>query len=72
MIAWSSSGSGFDLLHGAVEDAPADGILDEFREVAFFHAPGAEIGAQGKIDLLRDLEVPANGFFHKPPIHTSR
>src|SRR5262249_32531845 len=62
----------FDFLHGTIEDAPADGILDKFREVAFFHALGAKIGAQSKVDFLGDLDIPANSVFHKPPIHTSR
>src|SRR6266851_1489536 len=64
-----------DPLNGAVEDAPADGLLDEFREVAFLHAPGAEIGTQGEVGFLGDFDVPANGFldfFHATPIHTNR
>jgi hypothetical protein len=61
-----------DLLHGAIEDAPTDGILDEFREVSFLHAQGAEVGPQRKVDFLGDLDVPANSVVHKSPIHTSR
>ncbi len=64
-----------DLLNGAVEDAPTDGLLDEFREVAFLHALGAEIGTQGEVGFLGDLDVPANRFFdlfHVTPIHTNR
>jgi hypothetical protein len=62
----------FDLLRGPNEYAPADGILDKFREITSFHALGAEIGAQSKIDFLADLAIPANSVFHEPPIHTSR
>src|SRR5216684_6362972 len=64
-----------DLLNGAIEDAPADGLLDEFREVPFLHALGAEIGTQGEVGFLGDFDVPANGFFdffHATPIHTNR
>src|SRR5882757_6802466 len=64
-----------DLLSGAVEDAPTDGLLDEFREVAFLHAPGAKISTQREVGFLGDFDVPANGFFdffHATPIHTSR
>ena len=32
--------------------AAADGFLNEFREVALFHALGAQIGAQGVIGLF--------------------
>jgi len=49
-----------DVLHSAVEDAPADGLLDKLREVAFFHARGAEISAQRKVDFPGDLDIPAN------------
>ena len=52
-----------DVLHGALKDAPADGVFDEFREVALFHAPSAQKVAQGEIGLLRNLDVPADGFF---------
>jgi hypothetical protein len=64
-----------DLLNGAVEDAPAHGLLNEFREVAFLHAQGAEIGTEGEVGFLGDFDVPANGFFdffHGTPIHTNR
>jgi hypothetical protein len=64
-----------DVLNGAVEDAPTDGLLDEFREVAFLHALGAEIGTQGEVGFFGDFDVPANGFFdffHATPIHTNR
>src|SRR5258708_4292611 len=40
-----------------VKDAPADGFLNEFRNVALFHALGAQIGAQGMIGLFG----PGNG-----------
>ena len=55
-----------DVLNGALKHAPADGFLDEFREVALFHALSAQKGAQGEIGVLRDLDVPADGlfFFH--------
>ena len=54
-----------DVLNGALKHAPADGLFDEFREVALFHAPSAQKGAQGEIGLLRDLDVPADSFlFH--------
>ncbi len=52
-----------DVLNGALEQAPADGLFDEFREVAFFHAPSAKKRAQTEIRLLRDFDVPADGFF---------
>jgi hypothetical protein len=60
MMAWSSSGSAAalrDLISCTVrlKTRPADGNLDEFRELAFFHAPDAEIGAQGKVDFLGDF-----------------
>ncbi len=75
-LAWVSAGiARLDLLNGAVEDAPADGLLDEFREVAFLHAPSAEIGTQGEVGFLGDFDVPANGFFdffHATPMHTNR
>ena len=53
-----------DVLNGALKHAPTDGVFDEFREVALFHAPSAQKGAQGEIGLLRDLEVPADSLFH--------
>jgi hypothetical protein len=40
-----------------------------FREVALFHALGAEIAAQGEVGFLRDLDVPAHGFFHMTPLY---
>src|SRR5437879_12854513 len=46
-----------DVLRSAVEDAPADGLLDKLREVAFFHARGAEISAQRKVDFPGDLDI---------------
>ena len=52
-----------DVLNGALKHAPADGVFDEFREVALFHAPSAQKGAQGEIGFLRDLDVPADSFF---------
>jgi hypothetical protein len=36
-----------DCPDSALKDAPADGILDEFREVAFLHSQGAQEGTQG-------------------------
>ena len=51
-----------DVLNGAMKNMGADGLLDEFREVPFFHAPGAQKGAQGEIGFLRDLDVPADCF----------
>src|ERR1035437_7545724 len=41
----------------------ANGLLDEFREVALFHPLGAQKRAQGEIGFLRDLDVPADCFF---------
>ena len=40
----------------------ADGLLYEFREVAFFHALGAQKSTQGEICFLRDLDVPPDCF----------
>jgi hypothetical protein len=40
------------FLGGLVEDAPADGLLDELRDITLFHALGTKIGTQGKIGLL--------------------
>jgi hypothetical protein len=50
-----------DVLDGAPEHAPADGFLDEFREIALFHALRSQEGAQGEIGVFRDLDVPADG-----------
>ena len=52
-----------DVLSGALKYTPTDGLFDEFREVAFFHAPSAQKGAQREIGLFRDLDVPADSFF---------
>jgi hypothetical protein len=48
---------------GALKHAPADGFLDELREIALFHAVGAQVRAQGQIGVLRDLDAPADSFF---------
>jgi len=61
-----------DVLNGALKHAPADGLFDEFREVALFHAPSAQKGAQGEIGLLRDLDVPADSFFFHFNTYTFR
>src|ERR1035438_1684243 len=54
-----------DVLDGALKHAPPDSLLDEFREIALFHALGAQECAQGQIGVLRDLDTPADGlFFH--------
>ncbi len=52
-----------DVLDGQLENAPAHCVLDEFREVAFLGALRTAIGAQVEVGVLRDLEVPADGFF---------
>ena len=36
-----------------IKDAPADGFLNELREVALFHALVAKIRAQGVVGLFR-------------------
>jgi hypothetical protein len=59
-----------DVRHGAVEDAPADGLLDKF--LAFFHALGAEVSAQREVDFPGDFNIPANSFSRRTPIHTNR
>ena len=41
-----------DVLNGAMRHAPAAGFFDDFREVAFFHALGAQKGAEGEIGLF--------------------
>src|ERR1022692_3794333 len=56
--------AGLDVLYGAMKHAPADGLFDEFREVALLHAPGAEKSTKSEVGLLRDLDVPADRFFH--------
>jgi hypothetical protein len=39
-IVWVGIGvPRFDLLHGAIEDGPADGIFDEFREDDYVTKP---------------------------------
>jgi hypothetical protein len=51
-------GEGFPgLADGLMKDAPADGFLDEFRNIALLHALGAKKGAQGMIGLFG----PGNG-----------
>jgi hypothetical protein len=40
-----------------MKHAPADSLLDEFREVALFGALCAQIGAQGKVGLFRDFNL---------------
>ena len=40
------------LADGLMKNPPADGFLDEFREIAFFHALHAQKGAQGMIGLF--------------------
>ena len=62
----------FDVLNGALKHPPADGIFDEFREVALFHAPSAQKGTQSEIGLLRDLDVPADSFFSHFDTYTFR
>src|ERR1019366_2239242 len=56
--------AGLDVLYGAMKHAPADGLFDEFREGALLHAPGAEKSTKSEVGLLRDLDVPADRFFH--------
>src|SRR5579859_2977394 len=46
-----------------MKDAPADGFLNEFREVAFFHALGAQKGTQGMIGFLGPGNGQTGGFF---------
>src|SRR5260221_2496825 len=53
----------FDVLDSAMKNMSADGLFDEFREIAFFHSLGAQKGAQGEIRFLRYLDVPADSFF---------
>src|SRR5258708_7455293 len=53
-----------DVLNGTMKYAPADSFFDELREVALLHTLGAQKGAQGEVGFLRDLDVPADGFFH--------
>ena len=56
MRACNSSGSVLALRvlmsYGAMKNASSDGLLDEFREVALFHALGAQKREQGKIGFL--------------------
>ena len=40
-----------------MKHAPADGILDEFREVALLGALGAQEGAQSEVGFFRDLLI---------------
>jgi len=61
-----------DVLNGALKHAPADGVLDELREVTLFHAPSAQKGTQGEIGLLRNLDVPADSFFFHINTYTFR
>ena len=61
-----------DVFNGALKHAPADGVFDEFREVALFHAPSTQKGAQGEIGLLRNLDVPADSFFSHFNTYTLR
>lgn len=42
----------FDILHSAVEDAPADSFLHEFGEVALLHSAGTQEGAQGEVRVF--------------------
>ncbi len=62
----------FDILHGAMKNAPTDGLFDEFGEVAFFGALGTEKGAKGEIGFFRDFDVPANGFLFHESTYTPR
>jgi hypothetical protein len=58
-----------DVLDRALKHAPTDGVLDELGEIAFLHALGTEKGAQSQVGVLRNLDVPANGFFfHLAPM----
>ena len=45
----------------------ANGIFDEFREVTLSRSLCAEKGAQRKISLFRNFDVPADSFFHRSP-----
>src|ERR1035438_1630 len=58
---------------GLMKDAPADGFLNEFREVALLHALGAQKGAQGMIGLFGPGNGQAGGFRlgHGIPRHIS-
>ena len=42
---------------GLMKDAPADRLLNEFREITLLHALGTQKGAQGMIGLFG----PGNG-----------
>jgi hypothetical protein len=54
-----------DVLNRALKRASPDSLLDEFREIALFHALGTQERAQGQIGVLRDLDPPADSlFFH--------
>jgi hypothetical protein len=47
--------------HGLVEHAPLDGFLDEFREIAFLHAPLGEKTAHRDVGVLGHRDGPAGG-----------
>src|SRR6266849_3468644 len=67
-LAWVGLGvARLDVLNGAMKHAPADSFFDELGEVALLHTLGAQKGAQGEVGFLRDLDVPADGFFHLAP-----
>ena len=51
------------LADGLMKDAPADGFLDEFRNVALLHALGAKKRAQGMIGLFGPGNGQAGGFW---------
>lgn len=66
MIIWSSSGgrpskslAGF--VDGLVEEAPADGVVNEFRETGPLPALSAKQGAHGEVGLFGDDDAPADG-----------
>ena len=55
----SKSFAGF--LNRFVKNAPADGFLDEFGDVALLHALRAKVGAQGEVSLPRPSNGKASG-----------
>src|SRR6266851_7055000 len=60
-----------DVLHRAMKHVPTDGLLDEFREGAFFGPLCAKVSAQCEVDLSRYLNIPANcGFFFHRATYT--
>ena len=54
----------FDVLRRTVKEIGADGLLNEFREIALFHTLRSQKRAETEIRLFRDLNVPANCLFH--------